>query len=104
MVVKIYTQCYTIGKPYIYGDKAQKYKSSLSNQTKSSALGGYRVFIKYCVFFQEFRKFATSFRRSRVLAREMWQTFENSLEKNTIFNEHPVIFWLYRQKADERVL
>ena len=26
----------------------------------------------------------------RVLARERWQTFENSWEKNTIFNEHPV--------------
>ena len=24
----------------------------------------------------------------RVLARERWQTFENSWEKNTIFNEH----------------
>ena len=28
---------------------------------------------------------------SRVLAREMWQTFENSWKKNTIFNEHPVL-------------
>ena len=27
---------------------------------------------------------------SRVLARERWQTFENSREKSTIFNEHPV--------------
>ena len=27
---------------------------------------------------------------SRVLARERWQTFENSWKKNTIFNEHPV--------------
>ena len=26
---------------------------------------------------------------SRVLAREKWQTFENSWKKNTIFNEHP---------------
>ena len=25
-----------------------------------------------------------------MLARERWQTVENSLEKNTIFNEHPV--------------
>ena len=25
-----------------------------------------------------------------VLAKERWQTFENSWEKNTIFNEHPV--------------
>ena len=28
---------------------------------------------------------------SRVLARERWQTFGNSREKNTIFNEHPVV-------------
>ena len=27
---------------------------------------------------------------SRVLARERWQNFENSREKNTMFNEHPV--------------
>ena len=27
---------------------------------------------------------------SQLLARERWQTFENSGKKNTIFNEHPV--------------
>ena len=32
---------------------------------------------------------------SRVLARERWQTFENSLKKNTIFDEHPVGYAMY---------
>ena len=31
----------------------------------------------------------------RVLAREGWQTFENSLKKNTIFDEHPVGYAMY---------
>ena len=35
---------------------------------------------------------------SRVLARERWQTFENSWKKNTIFDEHPV----HKQKHDKQ--
>ena len=34
--------------------------------------------------------FFCSTNSSLLLARERWQTFENSLKKNSIFNEHPV--------------